>query len=67
MNDSLEFKHAVILNKYKRVEHSLRPLNSPQERILNPLPFMNAHGMDLFTELSNLPYEFDGLHKVINI
>ena len=67
MNDSLEFKHAVILNKYKRVEHSLRPLNSPQERILNPLPFMNAHGMDLFTELSKLPYEFDGLHKVINI
>jgi bacillithiol biosynthesis cysteine-adding enzyme BshC len=67
MNDSLNVKHAVILNKYKRVEHYLRPLNSPQERILNPLPFMNAHGMALFTKLSKLPYEFDGMHKVIKI
>lgn len=66
-NDSLHEKHAVILNKYKRVEFKLRPLNSPQERILSPLPFLNAYGLSFFAELSNLSYPFDGLHKVIKI
>ncbi len=66
-NESLWDKNAVILNKYQRVENKLKPLNSPQERILNPLLFMNAYGISFFAKLPYLPYEFDGTHKVIKI
>ena len=66
-DESLHNKHDVILNKYKRVENKLLPMNSPQERILNPLPFINTYGLSFFAQLIHLPYEFDGLHKVIKI
>lgn len=67
VNKSIRDKNKVILNKYQRVENKLKPLNAPQERILNPLLFMNTHGISLFAELAYLPYEFDGTHKVIKI
>ncbi|WP_428908748.1 bacillithiol biosynthesis cysteine-adding enzyme BshC [Niallia sp. Krafla_26] len=66
-NEAIRNKHEVVLNKYKRVENKLFPLHSPQERILNPLPFLNAYGKTFFAELIHLPYEFDGLHKVLKI
>lgn len=65
--ETLQIKHETILNKFKRVDHKLHPLNSPQERILNALPFLNTHGISFFNELTWLNYEFDGLHKVIKI
>ena len=63
----LKHKHETVLSKFHRVDHSLRPFGSPQERILNALFFMNRYGIPFLSELSHLTYEFDGKHKVIKI
>ncbi len=63
----LELKHLTILNKFKRVENSLRPLGAPQERMLNILQYMNRYGIHFPGELAQLSYTFDGSHKVIRI
>ncbi|WP_071395437.1 bacillithiol biosynthesis cysteine-adding enzyme BshC [Bacillus tuaregi] len=64
---SLQEKHQVVLNKYIRVNNRLTPLGSPQERILNAIPFMNQYGIRFLATLANLSYTFDGKHKVIKI
>ncbi|WP_394232620.1 bacillithiol biosynthesis cysteine-adding enzyme BshC [Niallia oryzisoli] len=64
---SLQEKHQVVLNKFSRVNNKLRPLGSPQERILNALYYMNQYGIPFLANLSSLSYTFDGKHKVIKI
>jgi bacillithiol synthase len=59
--------HQVVINKYTRVENHLRPLGSPQERMLNAIYYLNRYGLQFFSEMTNLSFEFDGLHKVIRI
>ncbi len=63
----LKQKHKVALSKYRRVDHSLRPVGAPQERILNALYYMNRYGVSFLSELAHFNYEFDGKHKVIKI
>ena len=65
--DHLKQKHEVALSKFYRVDHSLRPIGAPQERILNALNYMNHYGIPFLSELAHLNYEFDGKHKVIKI
>jgi len=65
--DYLKQKHEVALSKFYRVDHSLRPIGAPQERILNALNYMNRYGIPFLSELAHLNYEFDGKHKVIKI
>ena len=67
LEDHLKQKHEVALSKFQRVDHSLRPIGAPQERILNALYYMNRYGISFLSELAYLNYEFDGKHKVIKI
>lgn len=67
INEAVEQKHHVVLTKYERVGNSLRPLGLPQERILNPLYYLNKYGFDLVRQLVTMPYQFDGSHKIIKI
>ena len=67
IEDHLKQKHEVALSKFQRVDHSLRPIGAPQERILNALYYMNRYGISFLSELAYLNYEFDGKHKVIKI
>jgi bacillithiol biosynthesis cysteine-adding enzyme BshC len=60
-------KHEMTLNKYNRVDNSLRPLGAPQERMLNALQYMNSYGIRFLADLAKMPYTFDGSHKVIKI
>ncbi|MDE3838418.1 bacillithiol biosynthesis cysteine-adding enzyme BshC [Bacillus methanolicus] len=60
-------KHEIILRKFDRIETSLKPNGLPQERIWNILYFLNRYGFHLLDELLNLPYQFDGTHKLIKI
>lgn len=60
-------KHEVILNKFDRVNLSLRPDGFPQERVWNIFYYLNKHGLGLIKSLLKLHYEFDGTHKIINI
>lgn len=53
--------------KYERVERSLRPNGSPQERIWNIFYYLNERGDQFIHQLMSLPFEFDGKHKIIKI
>ncbi|MDQ0217183.1 bacillithiol biosynthesis cysteine-adding enzyme BshC [Peribacillus cavernae] len=58
-------KHAVALQKFKRIETSLFPLGSPQERIWNICYYLNKYGPCFIEDIMKLDYEFDNKHKVI--
>ena len=60
-------KHDHILRKFTRVENSLRPGGSPQERVWNPFYYLNKYGLNFVSDLLALHYEFDGTHKIIKM
>ncbi|RDI47559.1 bacillithiol biosynthesis cysteine-adding enzyme BshC [Falsibacillus pallidus] len=64
---TIQQKHDVLLEKYDRIERALRPMNSPQERIWNAFYFFNKYGFTLMDQLMELPFEFDGTHKLIKL
>lgn len=65
--EHLKQKHEFALGKFQRIDHRLRPIGAPQERILNALYYMNEYGIPFLSELAHLDYDFDGKHKVIKI
>lgn len=67
LEEALHEKHDVALRRFDKIEHSLRPLNGPQERSLNIFYFLNKYGLDFARLLTNLDFQFDGTHKVIKI
>lgn len=71
MEDKLEkskqLKYEVVINKFARVENSLRPNGSPQERMLNGLYYLNEYGPTFIDDLLKCSFTFDGTHKVIKI
>lgn len=67
VEDSMTKKHSAVLEKYHRVEQMLKPDGQPQERIWNIFYYLNEYGKNFIDELLNLPYEFDGRHKIIRI
>ncbi|WP_077211426.1 bacillithiol biosynthesis cysteine-adding enzyme BshC [Bacillus dakarensis] len=60
-------KHGVMLEKYRRIETSLRPSDGPQERTWNIYYFLNKYGLNFVDDLTKLPFEFDGNHKVVKL
>jgi uncharacterized protein YllA (UPF0747 family) len=67
LEDSLKQKHEVILNKFNRIDLSLRPDGFPQERIWNVFYYLNLYGFSLTKDLMKLSYLFDGSHKIIKM
>jgi bacillithiol synthase len=67
MEESSRRKHEVILNKFDRIDLSLRPDGFPQERIWNVFYYLNQYGFSLTKDLMNLTYVFDGSHKIIKM
>ncbi|MDQ0244200.1 bacillithiol biosynthesis cysteine-adding enzyme BshC [Bacillus fengqiuensis] len=58
-------KHKVTIKKFDDIEHALAPTGSPQERIWNIFYFLNKHGLDFVSRLSNLDVEFNHNIKVV--
>ncbi len=50
MRKEIEFRYATELTKYEEALTWLRPLNQPQERIVNPFTLLNIGGEDIFFE-----------------
>ncbi|KQL54728.1 bacillithiol biosynthesis cysteine-adding enzyme BshC [Heyndrickxia shackletonii] len=67
INVNIEQKHDNVLEVYDRIERSLKPNNTPQERIWNIFYFINKYGQTFIDDLLSLPYEFDGTHKLIRL
>ena len=67
LEESVKLQHQVVLNKFARVDLSLRPDGFPQERIWNVFYYLNLYGLTLIEDLMELPFVFDGTHKVIKM
>lgn len=67
VEDSITKKHEATLEKFQRIEQMIKPDGQPQERIWNTFYYLNEYGQNFIDELLNLPYEFDGRHKIIRI
>ncbi len=65
--EALKLKYDVTMRKYAQIENSLRPNGGPQERTLNIFYFLNKYGLNFVEQLTNLPFEFDGKHKIVRI
>lgn len=67
LDQAEQLKYDVVLNKFARVGNALRPLESPQERILNSLVYINQYGINFFNQLLECNFTFDGTHKLIKL
>ncbi|CAM3410120.1 bacillithiol biosynthesis cysteine-adding enzyme BshC [Cytobacillus oceanisediminis] len=67
IQQTIQKKHDVTINKYEKVENTLRPGGSPQERVWNGLYYINKYGISFVNDLLECPFVFDGTHKVIKI
>jgi bacillithiol synthase len=67
LEESIKNKHRVVLNKFDRIDLALRPDGFPQERIWNVFYYLNEYGFSLIHDLMELPYIFDGSHKIIKM
>lgn len=64
---AVEQKEETILHKFDRIGNFIRPLDVYQERIICGYYYLNQYGWDFFKQLTQLPFTFDGQHKVILI
>ncbi|WNS77072.1 bacillithiol biosynthesis cysteine-adding enzyme BshC [Bacillus sp. DTU_2020_1000418_1_SI_GHA_SEK_038] len=67
LDQAEQLKYDVLLNKFARVENAIRPLGSPQERMLNCLFFINQYGFNIIHNLLECSFTFDGTHKLIKM
>lgn len=67
VEDSVKLQHEVVLNKYARIDLALRPDGFPQERVWNVFYYLNQYGLNLVQDLMELPFVFDGSHKIIKM
>ncbi|MDR6124286.1 bacillithiol biosynthesis cysteine-adding enzyme BshC [Bacillus sp. SLBN-46] len=67
LEDSVKFRHNLILNKYARVDLALRPDGFPQERVWNVFYYLNEYGLTFIKDIMTEAFEFDGSHKVIKM
>ncbi|MBE4908830.1 bacillithiol biosynthesis cysteine-adding enzyme BshC [Bacillus luteolus] len=67
INKRVETQHQTELNKFLRIELSLYPNNSPQERIWNLFYYINKYGFSFVNDLMELPFEFNHDHKIIKV
>ncbi|WP_010282687.1 bacillithiol biosynthesis cysteine-adding enzyme BshC [Bacillus timonensis] len=66
-NRSILKRNEIELNRFNRIETSLLPLGSPQERVWNVYYYLNKYGDEFIKDLVELPFEFNGKHKVIKL
>jgi len=67
LNRSILERNEIELNRFNRIETSLLPLGSPQERVWNVFYYLNKYGDDFIYDLLQLSFEFNGKHKVIKL
>jgi bacillithiol synthase len=63
---SLEEQYQKELDEFSLLENVLYP-GGLQERIWNPIPYVNRYGVNFFQEISNQDYSFDAEHYIVYI
>lgn len=67
LHRALMRKYETELRKFARVEMSLLPNQTPQERIWNIFYYINKYGFDFLEKLLRLDYKWNGMHKIVYI
>ncbi|GAF15138.1 hypothetical protein JCM19046_926 [Bacillus sp. JCM 19046] len=65
MRKEIEFRYATELTKYEEALTWLRPLNQPQERIVNPFTLLNIGGQDIFSRMLDEIHEIPTGHVLV--
>ena len=60
-------KHDEILAKYDRIDCSLHPNGTYQERVWNVFYFLNHYGLDFIDSLMEMSFRLDGSHYIIKL
>ncbi|WLR43632.1 bacillithiol biosynthesis BshC [Bacillus carboniphilus] len=60
-------KYNTQLSKFKRIETSIKPKNSPQERVWNIFYYINKYGFSFLQELQSQSLKFDGRHYIVRL
>lgn len=65
LEDEVVLQNSVQFGHYDYLQNELLPNGSPQERIYNPIPYLNDYGPDLIDKLLSLDMKYDKNHKII--
>jgi len=65
LEDEVILQNSVQFGHFDFLENELIPNGSPQERIYNPIPYLNDYGLDLVDKLLALDLKYDKNHKLI--
>ncbi|GGB45092.1 putative cysteine ligase BshC [Lentibacillus populi] len=67
MTKALEEKYAKELSEFDCIHTALHPNNGLQERVWNPLPWINQYGSQFIKELTEAPCSFANEHYLVYI
>ncbi|WP_017753621.1 bacillithiol biosynthesis cysteine-adding enzyme BshC [Calidifontibacillus oryziterrae] len=67
MEKVIRQKYDVELRKFDEININLRPLNAPQERVLNIFYYINKYDISFIEVLLQLDYKWNNQHKVVFI
>ncbi len=63
-DDALRSQYEAGLRQFARIGLSLLPDGKPQERVYNPLAYLNKYGDGWMRELVEMPLPLDGKHRI---
>lgn len=65
MDYELKRQHQSEIDKYNYIENMLFPNNGLQERVWNPIPFINENGYNFINSLAQKDCQFENDHYII--
>lgn len=65
LQDEVAIQNSTQFNQLAALENALLPEGGLQERIYNPVPFLNQYGLGLVDDLLALPMNYDKTHKIV--
>ena len=65
LQDEVAIQNSTQFNQLATIENALLPESGLQERIYNPVPYLNQYGKALVEDLLALPMKYDNTHKIV--
>lgn len=65
LQDEVAIQNSTQFNQLSAIENALLPEAGLQERIYNPIPYLNQYGKALVEDLLALPMKYENTHKIV--
>ncbi|RAZ69992.1 bacillithiol biosynthesis cysteine-adding enzyme BshC [Planococcus maitriensis] len=65
LQDEVAIQNSTQFNQLAAIENALLPEGGLQERVYNPVPYLNQYGAALVEDLLALPLNYDTTHKIV--